>query len=105
MKLNVTFSSSRLFIISKIYFELKPISNSAPEYSVTISSVAKPLSESAEVLYKTTSFWSRACERSIRWNDPGLRINWPLDESLIHLSEKDRQAPLLEELSDKEVFE
>ncbi len=62
------------------------------------------LSESAEVLYKTTSFWSRACERSIRWNDPALQIDWPLNELLIHLSEKDSQAPCLEELSDKEVF-
>ena len=35
------------------------------------------LSEQAEVLYKTTDFWSKDCERSIRWDDPELAILWP----------------------------
>lgn len=35
------------------------------------------LSEQAEVLYKTTDFWSRDCERAIRWDDPQLAIAWP----------------------------
>jgi dTDP-4-dehydrorhamnose 3,5-epimerase len=29
------------------------------------------LSETAEVLYKASGFWSKGCERSLRWNDPG----------------------------------
>ena len=62
------------------------------------------LSESAEVLYKTTSFWSRDCECSIRWNDPEVAINWPLSEGSIHLSDKDSQASFLDDLSDAEVF-
>jgi dTDP-4-dehydrorhamnose 3,5-epimerase len=37
------------------------------------------LSESAEVLYKASGFWSKTCERSLRWNDPDLAIAWPLD--------------------------
>jgi len=37
------------------------------------------LSESAEVLYKASGFWSKTCERSLRWNDPDLTIAWPLD--------------------------
>jgi dTDP-4-dehydrorhamnose 3,5-epimerase len=36
------------------------------------------LSESADVLYKTTDFYSPASERTIRWNDPALAIEWPL---------------------------
>ena len=36
------------------------------------------LSESAEVLYKASGYWSKACERSLRWNDPDLAITWPL---------------------------
>ena len=58
------------------------------------------LSAHAEVLYKTTDFWSKDCEGAIRWDDPQLAIRWPLDpiggmEPL--LAEKDAQAPLLAE--------
>lgn len=35
------------------------------------------LSESAEVIYKTTNFYSKANDRSIIWNDPLLNIKWP----------------------------
>ncbi len=46
------------------------------------------LSESAEVIYKTTNFYSKANDRSIIWNDPLLNIKWP--ECLnICLSSKD----------------
>ena len=65
------------------------------------------LSEQAEVLYKTTDFWSRECERAIRWDDPQLTIAWPL-EALAgaepQLSEKDGAAPLLAELSPADLF-
>jgi dTDP-4-dehydrorhamnose 3,5-epimerase len=37
------------------------------------------LSDTAEVLYKTTSFYYPAGERSILWNDPTLNITWPLE--------------------------
>jgi dTDP-4-dehydrorhamnose 3,5-epimerase len=37
------------------------------------------LSDTAEVLYKTTGFYYPAGERCIRWNDPTLAITWPLD--------------------------
>jgi dTDP-4-dehydrorhamnose 3,5-epimerase len=58
------------------------------------------LSEHAEVLYKTTDFWNRDCERAIRWDDPQLAIAWPQLESAGSagtpvLSEKDAVAPLL----------
>ncbi len=36
------------------------------------------LSESAEVLYKTTDFYAPGCEKIIRWDDPTLGIRWPL---------------------------
>src|SRR5580698_3721552 len=37
------------------------------------------LSETAEVLYKTTRGYYPAGERCIVWNDPALGINWPLE--------------------------
>ena len=36
------------------------------------------LSETAEVLYKTTGFYNPAGERCVRWDDPTLNIEWPL---------------------------
>jgi dTDP-4-dehydrorhamnose 3,5-epimerase len=37
------------------------------------------LSDTAEVLYKTTNPYYPAGERSILWNDPTLNITWPLE--------------------------
>jgi len=67
------------------------------------------LSEHAEVLYKTTDFWSRDCERAIRWNDPQLAIAWPLPEGAATpqaplLSEKDALASLLADCAQKDLF-
>jgi dTDP-4-dehydrorhamnose 3,5-epimerase len=35
------------------------------------------LSESADFLYKTTTYYAPAAERCIRWDDPDLAIAWP----------------------------
>ncbi|MCL5049107.1 MAG: dTDP-4-dehydrorhamnose 3,5-epimerase [Firmicutes bacterium] len=35
------------------------------------------LSESAEILYKATDFYAPEHERSIRWDDPSIAIDWP----------------------------
>jgi len=37
------------------------------------------LSEAAEFLYKATDYWYAEHERTLLWNDPALRIEWPLD--------------------------
>lgn len=49
------------------------------------------LSTYAEVLYKTDQYYDPASERSIRWDDPQLAIQWPLTEAPI-LSAKDAKA-------------
>lgn len=51
------------------------------------------LEEDTHFLYKTTDFYNKECEATIRWNDPDLAINWPLTVQPI-LNEKDRTAPL-----------
>ena len=56
------------------------------------------LSDSAEVLYKASGYWSKSCERSLRWDDSDLAIAWPLDLVGIEqplLAEKDAEAPAL----------
>jgi dTDP-4-dehydrorhamnose 3,5-epimerase len=49
------------------------------------------LSDGAEVLYKTTDFWSPQDERCVRWDDPQLAISWPLDGAPL-VSAKDAQG-------------
>jgi len=49
------------------------------------------LSDSADVVYKTTNYYSPEHERCIRWDDPVLAIAWPLDQSPI-VSGKDRDG-------------
>ena len=54
------------------------------------------LSDVAEVQYKASGFWSRECERSLRWDDSTLAIQWPLQSAGVIeplLAEKDAQAP------------
>lgn len=54
------------------------------------------LSESAEFLYKTTDYYAPEHERSIRWDDPELGIDWQL-ESVPLVSAKDAEGiPLAE---------
>jgi dTDP-4-dehydrorhamnose 3,5-epimerase len=53
------------------------------------------LSETAELLYKTTDFWEPQFERCIAWNDPAIGIHWPLNETSPTLSSKDMQGQLL----------
>ncbi len=50
------------------------------------------LTDTAEFLYKTTDYYAPEYERAIRWDDPALKINWPLQVAPI-LSEKDAAAP------------
>ena len=57
------------------------------------------LSDYADFQYKTTDYWMPQHERSLRWNDPCLGIEWPGIEECYQLAAKDRDAPLLAALS------
>lgn len=59
------------------------------------------LSEYAECLYKTTDYYAPTHERCIRWDDPQLAIDWPLDGLTPQLSAKDQQGL---SLTDAETF-
>ncbi len=58
------------------------------------------LSDSADVLYKTTDYYSPADERSIRYDDPGIGIEWPQGREIV-LSSRDADAG---SLADAELF-
>ena len=49
------------------------------------------LSDFAEFLYKTTDYYTASAERSIRWDDPTLAIDWQLEETP-QLSAKDQNG-------------
>jgi dTDP-4-dehydrorhamnose 3,5-epimerase len=55
------------------------------------------LSETAEVLYKTTRGYDPVAERCIVWDDPALGIAWPLEGREPVVSAKDRIGARLEE--------
>ena len=58
-------------------------------------------SDSAEFLYKTTDYWYPEHERSLRWDDPTVAVQWPL-ETTPQLAAKDASGKLL---ADVDVFE
>jgi dTDP-4-dehydrorhamnose 3,5-epimerase len=58
------------------------------------------LSEEADVAYKLTAYYSPQSEAGIRWDDPEIGIEWPLDGTELQLSERDRTAPTLSEIAD-----
>ena len=60
------------------------------------------LSEEAIFTYKVDNPYMPAEEAGIRWNDPELAIEWPIDPSVVQTSEKDLKQPLLKEA---QVFE
>jgi len=53
------------------------------------------LSETAQVLYKATDYYAPEYERSIRWDDPDIAIDWPDQIISPILSDKDNSAYLL----------
>ena len=53
------------------------------------------LSDTAEFLYKTTDYYYPEHERSLRWDDPQLGIDWKITGTPM-LAKKDKEAPVLE---------
>lgn len=55
------------------------------------------LTDHADFLYKCTDYFSPAHERCIRWDDPDIGIDWPLNGIIPQLSPKDAAGKLLRE--------
>lgn len=60
------------------------------------------LSPEAIFTYKVDNPYAPQMESGIRWNDPELAIEWPIDPAQVQTSEKDLVLPLLK---DAELFE
>jgi len=55
-----------------------------------------------EIFYKVDEYYSPEHDMSIRWDDPDIGIDWPVNDPI--LSEKDKNAPYLREVEDKINF-
>ena len=53
------------------------------------------LEENVEVQYKVTAPYRPDLDRAIRFDDPAIGIEWPVDAAAVQLSAKDQAAPLL----------
>ena len=60
------------------------------------------LSDEAIFTYKVDNPYAPQCDAGIRWNDPDLGIEWPIDPAKVQTSETDLKQPLLKEA---EVFD
>ncbi|MCD8193949.1 MAG: dTDP-4-dehydrorhamnose 3,5-epimerase, partial [Tannerellaceae bacterium] len=56
------------------------------------------ISEEAVFTYKVDNVYAPAYERSIRYDDPTIQVDWQiLDPENVNLSEKDLKAPFLQD--------
>lgn len=64
------------------------------------------LTEYAEVLYKTTNYWNKDSELTLKWDDPSININWPLStlKQEVKISEKDKKGFSLDQLKNQYLF-
>ena len=53
------------------------------------------LTDNVEVMYKVNNFYSPENDRSVRFDDPALGVEWGITNPI--LSQKDMNAPLLED--------
>lgn len=60
------------------------------------------LSDEAIFTYKVDNPYAPQADAGIRWNDPDVGIEWPIDPKEVQTSEKDLKQPFLK---DAEVFE
>ena len=60
------------------------------------------LSDEAIFTYKVDNVYAPQAEAGIRWNDPDVGIQWPIDPQQVLTSDKDLKQPLLR---DADVFE
>lgn len=60
------------------------------------------LSDEAEFVYKCTDFYHPNDEGGIRWDDPDIGVEWPVDKICpVILSDKDKIQPTFRELQER----
>jgi len=57
------------------------------------------LEDEVVVTYKASDYYAPAHDSGIRWNDPDIAFRWPLKDTEIITSDKDRRLPTLKEFA------
>ena len=57
------------------------------------------LSDTAEIQYKCTGLYNSKAESGVRWNDPQIGVQWPVEQP--SLSQKDSEAQTLDQWLNK----
>jgi dTDP-4-dehydrorhamnose 3,5-epimerase len=60
------------------------------------------MSPEVDVVYRVSSYYDAVTEVGIAWNDPGLKVAWPVDAPLV--SERDRALPRLADVGPAQLF-
>ena len=60
------------------------------------------INEDALVSYKCTAFYDKGADAGIRWDDPDVGVEWPVQCPL--LTPKDADAPLLRDVPEERLF-
>lgn len=61
------------------------------------------LTDTALFGYKCTDLYHPEAELGVRWNDPQIGVEWPIDAEPL-LSDKDRDAPLLADIPESRLI-
>ena len=62
------------------------------------------LSDEAIFTYKVDNYYTPQAEATIMYNDPQLKIDWPVDPSVLIVSDKDKCGTLFAEVATKSLF-
>ncbi|QDY70073.1 dTDP-4-dehydrorhamnose 3,5-epimerase [Qingshengfaniella alkalisoli] len=63
------------------------------------------LEPDTEILYKCSDTYAPDCDGAVRFDDPGIGIDWGIDPATAILSDKDANAPLLRDFDSPFVYE
>jgi dTDP-4-dehydrorhamnose 3,5-epimerase len=58
-----------------------------------------------EFVYKVDGYYSPSCDRGLRFDDPDLKIDWPIEADNAIVSDKDAKLPFLRDFNSPFVYE
>lgn len=62
------------------------------------------LEPETEVLYKVSNYYSPDHEAGLIWNDPDVNADWPIEDSKLVLSDRDRHWPRLKAVQSPFIY-
>jgi dTDP-4-dehydrorhamnose 3,5-epimerase len=58
-----------------------------------------------EIVYRCSDFYAPDCDGAVRWDDPDIAIDWPMDGRAPLLSDKDKAAQLMADFDSPFVYD